>query len=74
MLKRDGSLPNCVMCRIHIDNVRGELEHSFGFLVPGHDGSEVGHGLAIVVRVCDGGEGVRTAVILGYRDNVGPFF
>lgn len=65
--------PNCVMRRVHLDDVHGELEHPLGFLVPGHDGPQVGHCLAVVLGVGDCGERVQPAVILSNRDDVCPF-
>jgi len=66
--------PDGVVGGVHADDVPGELEGSFGFLVLGHDGAEVGHGLAILFRVSNRCEGVWAAVILRNGNDVFPLF
>ena len=62
------------MRRVHSDDIHSELEHPLRLLVSGHNGSQVGHCLAIVLGVGDCGERVQPAVILSNRDDVSPFF
>lgn len=64
--------PDGVLGGVHADDVPRELEDSFGFLILGHDGAEVGHGLAVLVRVGNGCKGVRAAVVLGNGNDVFP--
>lgn len=65
--------PDGVVGRVHANDVAGELEDSFGSLVLGHDGAEVGHGLAVLFRVGNGCEGVWAAVVLRNGNDVFPF-
>lgn len=66
--------PHGVVGGVHADDVPGELEDSFGFLVLGHDGAEVGHGLAVLFRVGNRCEGVWAAVVLRNGNDIFPLF
>lgn len=65
--------PDGVVRGVHADDVPRELEDSFRFLVLGHDGAEVGHGLAVLFRVGNGCEGVWAAIVLRNGYDVFPF-
>lgn len=65
-------LPDGIMGGVHADDILREREDSSGFLVFGHDGAQVRHGLAVVLGVCDCGERVGPAVILSDGNDVGP--
>lgn len=66
------TLPHRIMRRIHANDILRERKHSSGFLVFGHDRAQVRHGFAVVLAVCDGSEGIGSAVILGDGNDVGP--
>lgn len=66
--------PDGVVGGVHADDVPGELEGSCGFLILGHDGAEVGHGLAVLFRVSNRCEGVWAAIVLRNGNDIFPFF
>lgn len=65
--------PYSVMRGIHADDVFGEVENPFRFFILCHDGSKIGHGLAIFLGVGNGSERIWTTIILGYGYDIIPF-
>lgn len=62
------------MRRVHADDILSQRKDSGRLFIFGHNGAEVRHGLAVVLSVGNGCQGVGAAVILGNGDDVGPFF
>lgn len=71
-LDRAYDVPDSVVRGVHADDVLREAEHPLAELVLCHDGAQVAHGLAVLLRVCDGSERMQAAVILGKWLNVRP--
>lgn len=57
---------------VHVDDVFRQAQHALAELVVRHDSAQVAHGLAVLLRVCDGGQRVHSAVILRERRDVRP--
>ena len=66
--------PDCIMCRIHLDDVRCQTEDPLRLLVVCHDGSKIGHGFAVLLSVGNGCKRVWASVVLGDGDDIFPLF
>ena len=50
-----------------------QIQHALRIFVLRHDCPQIAHGLAVFVAVRDGGERVRTALVLRDGGDAGPF-